>query len=155
MITINEDAERILYGMDSNELSDLIFKTWNITAIIDEHKDTLVKSLSEKMINSYWVPYEKETIVNVDGKEYTLEIEYCYTYLGSWVCTVKELPGCGTQAIYGPYKRDARSYEALIENAKDAIREYLLAKEHINDGYKYALEAREQLCGLMEKMMND
>ena len=128
MITINEDAERILYDMDFNELGDFVFKVWSITDFIDEHKDKLVKALADEMIGSYWVPYEKETIINVDGKEYTLEIEYCYTYLGSWVCTVKELPGCGAQAIYEPYKRDTRSYEALIENAKDAIREYIIAK---------------------------
>lgn len=132
MITINEDAERILHGMDFNELGDFILNTWSITAFIDEHKDKLVKAMAKEMIDDYWVPYEKETIVNVDGKEYTLEIEYCYSYLGSWVCTVKELPGCGAQATYEPHKHDSRSYEALIENAKDAIREYLLAKEHNN-----------------------
>jgi len=133
MITINEDAERILHGMDSDELGDLIFGfLWDTSDFIDEHKDALVEAISERMLGYSWVPYEKETIVNVDGKEYTLEIEYCYSYLGSWVCTVKELPGCGAQATYEPHKHDSRSYEALIENAKDAIREYLLAKEQNN-----------------------
>lgn len=80
MITINEDAERILYDMDFNELGDFVFKVWSITDFVNEHKDKLVKAMADEMIDDYWVPYEKETIINVDGKEYTLEIEYCYTY---------------------------------------------------------------------------